>query len=286
MRIQLVGADGHVQHDPLVGGKPDVAPEEIGVHVIVLLEGERDRTVVPIEGYRRRREVVELMPVIRRRDERDQPLLPREQARRQPREAEHRVKGEEGEGSVDRGRLRLEGHRLAVHASVHGGRTGTARRLVHEDGAGIALEGVEGGPAERARHSPAAPVGEVSLGHIVGVEVDQPPMPGRQHVARAVPAQRAPGPPAPPSCGRGVLGEVRGEARLLGEVHVATPAAGGEGEHRGEQKRRDTLDHVPMITSAAGIRHDVVLVGGGHAHVQVLRALGHGAGARRRASPW
>ena len=65
MRVELVGTDGHVQHHAPVGGQVDVAADEIGVHVVVLLEDDRHRLCLAVQGEHRRGVVVELMPVLR-----------------------------------------------------------------------------------------------------------------------------------------------------------------------------------------------------------------------------
>ena len=71
--------------------------------------------------------------------------------------------------------------------------------------------------------------------------------------------------------GRRRFREVLREARLLRKV-VAPVAAAGQAHRQSQQQRHDTLGHDVMMTAGGEIRHDLVLVGGGHTHVQVLRA--------------
>jgi hypothetical protein len=240
--IQLVRANGDVEQHAPVGWQTHVAPEEVGVHLVVLLEGDRDRPTLAVEGEHRRGEMVELMPVGGGRHQRDQALLPGQQPRGQARRPEHRVIREEGEGQRHRRGLRLECDQLAVHARVHRRGTRASGRLVHEHRARVVLERVQRLAIQRAAPAMARAVDEMALRDVVGVEVDQPGMARRQHVAWPEAAeQRLIGRLRGRAHGR-VLAEVHGEVGILGEVHVAPPAA-GEGEHRGHEKHRDTLGH-------------------------------------------
>ena len=237
MRVELVGADGHVDVEASVGTHLHRFSHQVGAQVVVLLQGEGHRTFVGVEHHERRCVVVELVPVVQVRHEAQRDGQGQRQPRRQAAHPERQVVGDDDELS---GRFAAFPGRPqvgALHRGVGQGARRRAARHVGELRSGVVPMPVQFRGAG-VFDALAAAGHQVAVGDVVAVEVDGALMPRGQVEARRVSAGQRPvvlvsGP------GRRVRRKVLREAGVLREVPVRGEARrpGAEQREPGEQAR-------------------------------------------------
>ena len=198
--------------------RPDRFPDEVRAQIVVLLQGERDGTLARVEHHERGGVVVELMPVVQIREQPEGCRGGRRQRGRQAARAERQVVDRDDELSGRTACIARRPQVRARDAGVHDRPRHVAARHVHELRCRIAAVPVQ---VSRSRAFDANTVAshQVAMGDVVAVEVERALVCGGQVKARRV-ATRQRLVTGIGGTGRGILGEVLREARVLREIPV------------------------------------------------------------------